>query len=84
VTFRIEGVQAPAFSNCRVQFPARDRILCSDDFVNALREETGGVAGYQFIRCGKAELKGINDPVAIHWIATRYSDQEAVANALHG
>ena len=84
VTFRIEGVQAPAFIDCRAQFPPRDRILCSEDFVNALRCEVGGDAGYQFIGCGKAALKGIEAPVAIHWIATRYSDQDAVNNALRG
>lgn len=82
VTFRIEGVQERAFRQCRVQFPIRDRILCSDDFLTALQRERGDDAGFKFIGCGSAALKGIDEPVAIHWIATRYSDQDAVRNAL--
>lgn len=82
VTFRIEGVQAPSFTDRRAEFPARDRILCSDDFLVALRRETGSEAGYRFIGCGTAALKGIDEPVAIHWIATRYSDQNTLQTAL--
>jgi class 3 adenylate cyclase len=81
VTFRIEGVQAPSFADPKINFPVRDRILCSEMFLKALRSETGGMGGFQVLPCGSAALKGIEMPVAIHWVVTRFSDQATVRSA---
>ncbi len=77
ITFRIEGVQTGAFTDPKVTFPARDRILCSDSFLSALsKEHEGNVTNWEAVECGPAVLKGIEKPIDIHWFITQYSNRD--------
>jgi len=73
ITFRIEGVQADAFDGPRPALPARDRILCSRAFLGAAPREQleGALDGH--VACGPARLKGIAEPIDVHWLKTSYS-----------
>lgn len=75
VTFRIEGVQAPAFDNVLELFPKRDRILCSARFYGEV-EENAECLSVGCVNCGAATLKGITAPVNIYWLKTQYSAQD--------
>ena len=71
ITFRIEGVQAPAFGEMNELFPKENRILCSGDFHRLIGANPE--PGTSYVRCGTADLKGINEPVEIYWLKTGYS-----------
>lgn len=73
ITFRIEGVQADAFKAPHPFLPARDRILCSSDFMAAVPESCLTIAVDEVVACGAAELKGIAGTVGIHWLKSAYS-----------
>ncbi len=72
VTFRIEGVQSPAFTEVIELFPKRDRILCSGRFQHAVQDTVERLS-QECVHCGAATLKGITDPVDIFWLKTKYS-----------
>jgi class 3 adenylate cyclase len=64
LAFRLEGVQPEDVVDAKRQFPRRNRILCSSDFVTKLRRPAA--RRNDFILCGHAKLKGIADPVEIY------------------
>jgi class 3 adenylate cyclase len=72
ITFRIEGVQSPAFADVKALFPKQDRILCSGRFRGAVKDD-GGRLILEWLNCGAATLKGIVNPVEIYWLKTQYS-----------
>jgi len=74
ITFRIEGVQAAAFGQVDELFPKEDRILCSAAFHRKV--EDAPEDGTSYVRCGEAELKGINGAVEIFWLKTAYSTED--------
>lgn len=74
ITFRIEGVQAAAFGEMTELFPKENRILCSGDFHRLVAASPEPGTGY--VRCGTADLKGINEPVEIFWLKTEYSSED--------
>lgn len=75
ITFRIEGVQAPAFDDTKVLFPKRDRILCSGRFRDAVQDSLE-LLSTESEYCGAADLKGITEPVEIYWLKTQYSIED--------
>ena len=75
ITFRIEGVQVPAFDAVEARFPKRDRILCSGRFHEAAGEHDLGLPT-SFVHCGAATLRGIINPVEIYWMKTQYSRED--------
>ncbi len=74
ITFRIEGVQAAAFGEMTELFPKENRILCSGDFHRLVAASPE--PGTSYVRCGTADLKGINEPVEIFWLKTEYSAED--------
>ena len=68
IAFRIESVQAKAFSQLACQLPIQDRILCSGSFLSEMGSDQLVGAGYQPVDCGPAVLKGISEPIAIVWL----------------
>jgi len=73
IAFRIEGVQADAFTGTVSSLPRRDRILCSRDFLTAVPRERLAAVLAGHVQCGEACLKGITENVLIHWLRTPYS-----------
>ncbi len=65
ITFRIEGVQADRFEKLEQDLPTRDRILGSSDFIAALEQRDECDLAFVKLYCGKANLKGIADPIGI-------------------
>ncbi len=77
ITFRIEGVQAPAFADVKALFPKRDRILCSGSFRDVIQGKDQAPA--ECVHCGAASLKGITAPVDIYWLKTQYAIEDLEA-----
>lgn len=75
ITFRIEGVQSPAFSDVIALFPKRDRILCSGAYREVVKETVDQLAS-ECLFCGAATLKGIVNPVDIYWLKTQHSVED--------
>ena len=75
ITFRIEGVEVPAFDAVEARFPKRDRILCSGRFHKVAGENKLGLPT-SFVHCGAATLRGIINPVEIYWMKTQYSRED--------
>ncbi|MEQ8663007.1 MAG: FHA domain-containing protein [Gammaproteobacteria bacterium] len=73
IAFRIEGVQADAFTGTVSSLPRRDRILSSRAFLTAVPRERLAAVLSGHVQCGEASLKGITDGVVIHWLRTPYS-----------
>ncbi len=73
IAFRIEGVQADAFTGTVSSLPRRDRILCSRDFLTVVPRERLAAVLAGHVQCGEASLKGITGNVIIHWLRTPYS-----------
>jgi class 3 adenylate cyclase len=73
ITFRIEGVQPDSFPHTAPALPRRDRILCSRAFMAIVPSSRLAQALTGHVACGAARLKGITEPVDIHWLQTRYS-----------
>lgn len=73
IAFRIEGVQADAFTGTVSSLPRRDRILCSRDFLTVVPRERLAAVLAGHVQCGEASLKGITENVIIHWLRTPYS-----------
>lgn len=70
LAFRIEDVQAAGMRRRVADFPAEDRILCSDVFLEHCAAEIGN-ADLGAVYCGMADLKGIPRPVDIFLIPWR-------------
>ena len=75
ITFRIEGVQSPAFSEVKALFPKQDRILCSGSFHDTV-QNIDGMSIAECVHCGAASLKGIVVPVDVYWLKTQYSIED--------
>lgn len=73
IAFRIEGVQADAFEGTVSSLPRRDRILCSRAFLTSVPRERLQAVLSGHVQCGEARLKGITEPVIIHWLRTAYA-----------
>lgn len=73
ITFRIEGVQPDSFPHTAPDLPPRDRILCSRAFMAAVPSTRLASALRGHVACGAARLKGITEPVDVHWLQTTYS-----------
>lgn len=73
IAFRIEGVQADAFTGTVSSLPRRDRILCSRDFLTVVPRDRLAAVLAGHVQCGEASLKGITESVIIHWLRTPYS-----------
>lgn len=71
ITFRIEGVQRESFATPACEFPRMDRLMCSRQLLEELREAEGRLPpGVEPTEVGCATLKGIQDPVTIFWLKT--------------
>lgn len=70
ITFRIEGVQREAFPAPACEFPRMDRLMCSRQALDELRQAEGVPPGVEPTEVGSATLKGIQDPVTIFWLRT--------------
>lgn len=73
IAFLSEGVQPECLRHAAPALPPRDRILCSGAFMAAVpsTQLAGALRGH--VACGAARLKGITEPVDIHWLQTTYS-----------
>lgn len=67
VTFRIDGIQEDEFISLANKYPSMDRILCSKEFVHDIRK-TSNSYKEDFVHCGTARLKNIEEPKEIFWI----------------
>ena len=81
ITFRIEGVQSPAFDDCPAALPERDRILCSGRFLDQL-DDVIKSDGTQYIDCGAARLKGIVERVKVYWLQRDNIEAEVAADTV--
>ena len=75
ITFRIEGVQSPAFPDIAKLFPKRDRILCSGAYHKVVEESVDRLTS-ECVHCGAATLKGIVEPVDVYWLKTQHSVED--------
>jgi class 3 adenylate cyclase len=66
ITFRIEHVKPEAFSPLKTTLPAKNRILCSKKFIHELAMK--GVHIKALTCCGKAKLKGIENPIEVYLV----------------
>ncbi|MGE0484139.1 MAG: adenylate/guanylate cyclase domain-containing protein [Gammaproteobacteria bacterium] len=73
IAFRIEGVQADAFEGTVSSLPRRDRILCSRAFLTSVPRDRLQAVLAGHVQCGEAHLKGITEPVIVHWLRTAYA-----------
>jgi class 3 adenylate cyclase len=64
IAFRIECLRTENFAVIEKEFPDRNRVLCSDDFVWEVRTKFPQ-CGLTFAYCGEAFLKGIRDTKSI-------------------
>lgn len=79
ITFRIEGVKDSDLLSPETALPARDRILCSTDFIAAYGEIEDSPVPIEHISCGRARLKGISAPVGIELLQTDFAEATATA-----
>ena len=66
IAFRIEGVQAEAFTASHVTLSRMDRILCSKALLDEISAPGADNLPIMTAEVGMANLKGIHDPVAIY------------------
>jgi class 3 adenylate cyclase len=69
IAFRIEGLQKDNFPVLENEFPEKNRVLCSDDFVWEVRNGYPDF-GLTFLYCGEAYLKGIRDTRSVFLMDT--------------
>ncbi len=67
IVFRLESIQDDMLKQKAEHIPAKNRILCSKDFLDELAVE--GSAVKESLYCGDAELKGIKKPVNIYLLS---------------
>jgi class 3 adenylate cyclase len=65
IAFRIDGLTDDAFENLERELPSRDRVLCTTYYLDKLTSEAI-INRTDFICCGHAHLKGINELFEIH------------------
>jgi len=70
ITFRIEGVQQEAIADPVCDFPRMDRLMCSKQLLDELRNTDAVPISVEPVEVGSATLKGIQDPVTIYWLKT--------------
>ena len=66
ITFRLEHLKPEAFSQLKIILPAKNRILCSKQFIHELAMK--GVHIDALTCCGKAKLKGIGNLVEVYLV----------------
>ncbi|PCI40834.1 MAG: hypothetical protein COB46_05900 [Rhodospirillaceae bacterium] len=64
ITFRIEGLQQESFDDPQTDIPKINRTLCSRAFLDEVEDELQS-KGMQVEFCGKAMLKGIQNPMEV-------------------
>ncbi|PCI02053.1 MAG: hypothetical protein COB79_03140, partial [Zetaproteobacteria bacterium] len=67
ITFRLEGLQQENFDHPEIDIPEINRTLCSRAFLDEIEDELED-EGMQATLCGKAILKGIQNPMEVFLI----------------